>query len=147
MHELLAETFWKDSFSAIDAMLWDARLSPAFWVDALDYYVYLLNRTPHDHLGGDMAPLQKVTGRRPRWDHLRTFGCDVYVHIPNNDLAKVPGVPKGKKYIFVGFSQDKNGLRFSILNVGLTTLLGIVTFTKTSRPEWMRCGITIKDEC
>ena len=111
MHEVLAETFWKDSFAAVDAMLWDARLSPAFWVDALDYYVYLLNRIPHDHLGGDMAPLQKVTGRRSRWDHLRTFGCDVYVHIPNNDLAKVPGVPKGKKYLFVGFSQDKNGFK------------------------------------
>jgi hypothetical protein len=111
MHEVLAETFWKDSFAAVDAMLWDARLSPAFWVDALDYYVYLMNRIPHDHLGGDMAPLQKVTGRRPRWDHLRTFGCDVYVHIPNNDLAKVPGVPKGKKYIFVGFSESKNGFK------------------------------------
>ena len=111
MKEVLAESFWKDSFYAVDAMLWDARLSPAFWVDALDYYVYLLNGTPLDYLGGDVAPLQKVTGQRPRWDQLRTFGCDVYVHIPNNDFEKVPGVPKGKNYVFIGFSQDKIGFK------------------------------------
>ena len=39
------------------------------------------------------------------------FWLRCLVHIPNNDLAKVPGVPKGKKYIFVGFSQNKNGFK------------------------------------
>ena len=35
MKEKLAEVFFRDHFRAVDCMLWEARLSPAFWADAL----------------------------------------------------------------------------------------------------------------
>ena len=111
MHEFVAEGFWKDSFRSVDAMLWDGRLSPAFWCDALAYYVFMVNRTPNDHLGGEVSPLQFITGKRPRWDQFRVFGADCFVHIPNNSMAKIPGVPKGKKYIFVGFQDGRDGFK------------------------------------
>ena len=39
------------------------------------------------------------------------FGADCFVHIPNNSMAKIPGVPKGKKYIFVGFQDGRDGFK------------------------------------
>ena len=39
------------------------------------------------------------------------FGCDVFEHIPNNAFAKVPGIPKGRKLIFVGFQDGRGGFK------------------------------------
>ena len=39
------------------------------------------------------------------------FGCDAYQLIPNDPLAKVPGIMKGRKVIFVGFTDGCNGYR------------------------------------
>ena len=111
MKEKIAENWFKDHFLAVDAMLWNARLSPAFWADAVQYSQYLFNRTPSHSLGGDISPWQLATGQRPRWDRFRVFGCDTYEHIPNNQFAKVPGVPKGRKLIFVGFQDDRQGFK------------------------------------
>lgn len=52
-----------------------------------------------------------LTGKRPRWDKFRVFGSDAFYVIPNDGLAKVPGIVKGKKVIFVGFSPNCNGFR------------------------------------
>jgi hypothetical protein len=46
-----------------------------------------------------------------RWDKFRVFGCDVYEVNPNNNLAKVPGIPRGRKCIFVGFDVDRAGFK------------------------------------
>jgi hypothetical protein len=111
MKEKLAEGWFKDHFTAVDAMLWDARLSPAFWADACEYSNYCHNRTPNEHLGGQLAPWQVLTGERPSWHKLKVFGCDVFEHIPNNMYAKVPGVPKGRKLIFMGFQDNRAGFK------------------------------------
>ena len=111
MKEKLAEVFFRDHFRAVDCMLWEARLSPAFWADALMYSVHLFNNTPHAHLDGYFSPLGFITGTRPRWDRFRVFGADVYEHIPNDSLVKYPGVPRGRKLIFVGFDPLREGFK------------------------------------
>jgi hypothetical protein len=107
----LAERWFLEHFTAADVMLWEGRLSPAFWADAVSYSMHLYNLTPNDHLGGNVAPITVFTGDKPRWDKVRVFGSTVYEHIPNNMYAKVPGLPKGRKLIFVGFSDNKIGFR------------------------------------
>ena len=109
--EALAEAWNKLHFGAVEVMLWEARLSPNFWGDALLYSLWLYNHTPNKFLGGDVAPITAVTGKRARWDKFRVFGCDVYEHIPNNKFAKVPGLPNGRKLIFVGFHNTRAGSR------------------------------------
>ena len=52
-----------------------------------------------------------LTGERTRWDKLRVFGADAYLHRPNNTLAKIPGIVRGQKLIFVGFADGMNGYR------------------------------------
>jgi hypothetical protein len=108
--EKIAEAWFKDHFDTADAMLFDARLSPAFWADAIMYSQYLYNRMPNSHTGPS-TPYQMLTGDRARWDKIRVFGCDAFMLIPNDALAKVPGVVKGRKVIFVGFSLTCNGYR------------------------------------
>jgi hypothetical protein len=109
--EKLAENWNREHFECASTMLFQARLSPAFWAEAIAYSQFLFNRTPNETLGGFTAPITIVTGERPRFDKFRVFGCDCYVHIPNNDLAKVPGIPKGRKLIFTGFDQQAHGWR------------------------------------
>ena len=107
MHEKLAEVWFRDHFEAVDAMLWDARLSPVFWADALAYSQHVANRVPRP--GSDLTPWELATGDKPRWDKFKVFGCDVYEHIPNNSLAKVPGMPKGRRLLFMGFNHRAAG--------------------------------------
>ena len=108
--EKIAEAWFKDHFDAADAMLFEARLSPAFWADAVLYSQYLYNRMPNLHTGTS-TPHQMLTGQRARWDKIRVFGADAFMLIPNDNFAKVPGIVKGKKVIFVGFTLNCNGYR------------------------------------
>ena len=107
-HEKLAEGAIKDIFERLNTMLFEPRLSPAFWCDAAGYLVYMMNRTPNKHTA-PTTPYTMYTGKRARWDKFKVFGCDVYEHIANNKYAKVPGLPRGRKCIFVGFDRSKNG--------------------------------------
>jgi len=107
--EKLAEIWNRDMFRAVSAMLWQARLSPVFWADAVRYNNFVRNRIPNDHLGGQFSPWTLATGETPRWDKFRVFGCDVYEHIPNNKFNKIPGIPRGRKLIFVGFEPGAMG--------------------------------------
>ena len=56
MKEKVAENSFRYLFRAVNAMLWEARLSPAFWEDACAYAQYLWNRTPNSHTGYDTTP-------------------------------------------------------------------------------------------
>ena len=115
-------------------MLWEARLSPAFWADAAAYSKFLFNRIPNAKLPDGATPWSALTGERARWDKFRVFGADVFEHIPNNEYADVPGIPRGRKLIFVGFSPNLNGFRvfdpetrryFSTSNVYILSLIHI----------------------
>jgi hypothetical protein len=108
--EKLAELWFRDHFEAANVMLWEARLSPAFWPDAVAYSNFIANRMPNAHIGPS-TPWTLLTGERARWDKLKVFGCDCYEHIPSNEFVKVPGIPRGRKLIFMGFEQTTNGWR------------------------------------
>ena len=111
MKEKLAESCWLDLFRDVNGMLWEARLSPAFWADACAYAVFLHNIIPNTFLGGERTPDGVVKGTRQRWDRLKVFGCDVYEVIPNDQFKKYPGIPRGRKMIFVGFDENRAGFK------------------------------------
>lgn len=108
--EKRAEVFFRDHFKVADSMLWEARLSPAFWVDAVAYSQYLWNRTPNAHTGAS-SPWEMLTGQRANWSKMKVFGADVFEYIANDKMAKVPGLPRGRKMIFVGFDASTDGWR------------------------------------
>jgi hypothetical protein len=109
MKEKLAEQWIKEHFRCANTSLIEARMSPIFWVDAVKYSSFQFNRTPNeDNVKGE-APWTMLTGEAVRWDKWKVFGCDVFEHIPNNKYDKIPGIPKGRKQIFLGFTEDMDG--------------------------------------
>ena len=111
LKENLAENWFREHFRAANSMLWEARLSPVFWADAVKYSQFLFNRTPNDHVGMHTSPYEIVTGQKPRWDKFKVFGCDAFQHIPNNPYYKVPGIPRGRRLIFIDFDDSMMGYK------------------------------------
>ena len=69
--------------------------------------------------------------KRARWDKLRVWGCDAYHLIPNGPLAKLPGIVKGRKVIFAGFTPGCNGYRLFHPSPESTQPLITCTFYKS----------------
>ena len=111
MKEKVAENSFRYLFRAVNSMLWEARLCPAFWDDACAYAQYLWNRTPNVRTTDSTTPWTLLTGERARWDKFKVFGCDAWQHIPNNSLYKVPGIPRGRRSIFLGFDIGFDGFK------------------------------------
>jgi hypothetical protein len=105
-----AVVWFRDHFRAVDTMLWAARLLPCLWPEEIWYSCFVFIRTPLDSLGG-VSPLQLLNGLKPRWDHFKVWGCTAYEHIPNDKLGKVPGLPRGRKLIFVGFDSNASSYK------------------------------------
>lgn len=88
-------------------MLTHAQLEKEWWPQAMITASYIYNRTP-DIEG--YTPIERLTGRKPRVDQFRVFGCQAIVHIPKAKRIKsdIPG------YIgrFVGYGS--NSLTYKI---------------------------------
>lgn len=107
--EKLAEQWNKEHYRCADTMLLEARMHPLFWADAVAYSSYQYNRIPNELNENGESPWTMLTGEKVRWDTWKVFGCDVYEHIPNNKFNKIPGLPKGRKQIFLGFKPGFRG--------------------------------------
>ena len=59
-----------------------------------------------------LHPWKKFTGVKPDVEHLRIFGCPVYIHVPKEKRSKME--PSGKKGIFVGYSETSKAYRIYI---------------------------------
>jgi len=105
----LSEAAIKVTFDAATTQLWHAYLSPVFWPESAAFANYVRNRLPNNHLGGFISPMTAFTGQEQRVDHIRVFGCDCVGVIPNNDLRKVAGLPRGRKLLFMGFDRHREG--------------------------------------
>ena len=78
------------------------------WAEALATAVYLRNRDPTKAVKG-MTPFEALTGERPNVEHLKTFGCVAYAHIPKDERQKLDS--KARKCIFLGYGTDTKGYR------------------------------------
>ena len=72
---------------------------------------YLVNRSPSSALE-DKTPQEVCIGKKPSLSHLRVFGCDAYVHVPNEKRTKLDS--KSKKCIFIGYKDGLKG--YKLLN-------------------------------
>ena len=89
-------------------MLHDQDLPMHLWAEAARTAVYVQNRTPHRVLE-NKTPEEVFSSKKPEVNHLRIFGCLVYIHIPKYKRTKL--VPSGKKGIFVGYSKSSKAYR------------------------------------
>jgi hypothetical protein len=60
----------------------------------------------------DKTPEEAFSGKKPCVEHLRIFGCLVYIHVPKDKRKKLE--PSGKKGIFVGYSESSKVYRIYV---------------------------------
>jgi hypothetical protein len=93
-----------------ESMRHNGKLEQHFWTAAISTAVYIINRRPHSALPQRMSPFQAWNAKIPELTHLRTFGCDAYVHLPNQLHRKLQ--PRGRKVTFIGYPSDQKGYQF-----------------------------------
>jgi Reverse transcriptase (RNA-dependent DNA polymerase)/GAG-pre-integrase domain len=97
------------------ALLADSGLPMSFWLDAVLTRQYLVNRLPTSTLPANITPFESLTaGRKPDLSHLRVWGCDCYVAIPDEIRGKAG--PKRFRAIFVGYEEHRIGWRIRDLS-------------------------------
>jgi hypothetical protein len=84
------------------AMMCDHDLPTSVWAEATSTAIYIQNRSPRAILG-EKTPEEAFTGEKPEVEHLRIFGCPIYIHVPKEKRTKME--PSRKKGIFVGYSE------------------------------------------
>ncbi|KAJ4744606.1 Gag-Pol polyprotein [Rhynchospora pubera] len=92
----------------IRSMLSHSGLPKSFWAEAANTAVYLINRSPSVALDGGI-PEVVWSGKKISYGHLRTFGCEAYVKIPNVKRNKLD--VKSRRCAFVGYGGDDLGYR------------------------------------
>ena len=97
------------------ALLAGSGLPMSFWLDAVLTRQYLCNRLPTSTLPNNVTPFESITnGRKPDLSHLRVWGCDCYVAIPDEIRPKAGF--KRFRAIFVGYEEHRKGWRVRDLN-------------------------------
>ncbi|GKA53712.1 ribonuclease H-like domain-containing protein [Tanacetum coccineum] len=73
--------------NVVRSLLFQARLPPEYWVEALLTAAYLLNILPSTSINNDI-PYTKLFNKPTSYNHLRTFGCLCYPYtFPPHKLA------------------------------------------------------------
>ena len=91
------------------ALLADSGLPMSFWLDAILTRQYLINRLPTSTLPSNITPFESLMERKPDLSHLRVWGCDCYVAVPDEIRGKAG--PKRFRAIFVGYEEHRLGWR------------------------------------
>ena len=89
-------------------MLLDAGLEKQYWGEAVAAAAYIQNRLPSRTV--HKTPFELWSGQKPDIGHLKVFGCEAFVHVPDAKRGKMDS--KAKKLIFVGYDCGSKAYRF-----------------------------------
>lgn len=99
-HRTIEEAEWS-------AMLHMKNIPQELWTESYNCAVYTLNRTSFSSISA--TPYELWFERKSKLDHLRIFGCEAYMHIPDCKWRKLD--PKSIKCIFVGYCDTMKAYR------------------------------------
>lgn len=94
------------------SMLYAKDVPLYLWAEAVNTAVYILNRTATSQ-APNSTPYELWTGKKPALDHIRTFGCEAFLHIPKEQRNKLAA--KSKKLMLVGY--DKNSTNYRLYDI------------------------------
>jgi hypothetical protein len=109
------------------ALMNNQGLSMYLWGEATMATIYVQNISPC-HILKDMTLEEAFSRKKPNLEHLRIFGCPVYIHIPKDKRKKLE--PSGKKGIFVGYSESSKAYKIYILEQHKIEVSRDVTFNE-----------------
>ena len=137
----ICERHHRTIFDIASGFLRQSHVSPLFWVEAYRYATLLYNSMTTSHTG-QYSPHELVFGKRPRFDRIRVFGCDMYEHLA--DLPKVPGGVKARKGYFFGLPEDSpTGYLMYDINAAVVRTVYSATFDESFRRRL--AGIKVYD--
>ncbi|GBM84329.1 Retrovirus-related Pol polyprotein from transposon TNT 1-94 [Araneus ventricosus] len=90
------------------SMIYSKELPSYLWAEAVKTAIYIWNRTPTSQ-APDSTPHELWTGKSTSLNHLRIFGSEAYMYVPDNLRKKLE--PKSKKVIFVGYEKESKNYR------------------------------------
>ena len=111
-----AERAIQNSEQLARAMISEAKLPITFWPYAVQTAAYILNRTAVGPMvnGKPTSPEEIWTGRKPHIDHMRTWGCKCYVHIPDSKrISKLH--PRAEEGLFMGYTNTTSQYRVYVV--------------------------------
>ena len=114
---------------AARAMLHDQDLPMHLWAEYARTAMYVQNHTSHRVLE-NKTPKEVFSGKKPKVNHLKIYGCPVYIHIPKEKRTKLD--PSGKKGIFVGYSEISKAYRIYFPGFKKIDISRYVTFDEDS---------------
>ena len=99
------------------AMLKQSGMPERFWAEAAATANYTMNRVTSDATG--QVPFERWDGTKPNLEHLRSFGCRVYVHNPRprNKMDD-----RGLKATFLGYALTDRNYRVILEKGNITTV-------------------------
>lgn len=103
-----AERNMRTIMESARSMLHSKNLPLFLWAEAVNTAVYLLNHAPTSQSPGS-TPYELWTGKELSLKHLRTFGSEAYMHVPDQLRKKL--LPKSIKTIFVGYERNSTNYR------------------------------------
>ncbi|PKU87215.1 Retrovirus-related Pol polyprotein from transposon TNT 1-94 [Dendrobium catenatum] len=89
-------------------LLHTAAVPYTYWPEAVLTSIYLINRMPSSNTN-QKSPFEILHQTEPRYDHLRTFGCECFYLLPPHTHHKLQ--PKSKSAIFIGYSDTYKGYK------------------------------------
>lgn len=89
-------------------MLLERSVPRKFWPEAVQYAVYILNRSPSATLE-DVTPQEKWSNYKPTVEHLRIFGSIAYAMIPYQRRIKLD--EKSMRCVMFGLSKESKAYR------------------------------------
>lgn len=115
--------------NAIRALLFQAKLSPTYWVEALHVAVHLLNIIPSSAIQ-NRVPYSLFFNKTPSYEHLRVFGCLCFPNINYSHLHKLS--PRTTPCLFLGYPSQHRGYRFLIFILKRSSSLDMLCLMKQS---------------
>ncbi|WVZ00942.1 hypothetical protein V8G54_027011 [Vigna mungo] len=101
----LAERMNRTILERVRCMLLGSGLSKAFWGEAANTAVYLINRSPSSALNFK-TPMEVWSGRPADYSHLRVFGSLAFAHVRGDKLDS-----RAARCIFLGYADGVKGYR------------------------------------
>ncbi|GJZ47234.1 retrovirus-related pol polyprotein from transposon TNT 1-94 [Tanacetum coccineum] len=92
----------------VRSMLKSKKMPKEFWAEAVDFWVYLLNRCPSKSLD-NKTPQEAWNGLKPTVSHLRVFESIAYVHVPSQRRSKLDD--RSEKHVFDSYDKQSKGYK------------------------------------
>ena len=78
------------------------------WEEAINIFVYLINRGPSTPLGYGILEEAQIS-KKVSYSFIKTFGCEPFSHIHYENRTKIEA--KSKKCVFFGYEINEFGHR------------------------------------